>query len=47
MQQPDDIDQEMNETELEEHFRNINDQSNTLYDFKQNIYHENQTISKN
>ena len=36
----------MDEAELEEHFIDINDQPNTLYDFQENIYCESQTVSK-
>ena len=45
--QPDKIDLEMDEAELEEQLRDINDQPNTLYDFKENIYNESLTITKN
>ena len=44
--QPDEIELKMDEAELEDHFRDINDQPNTLYDFKENIYHESHTVSK-
>ena len=45
--QPDEIELEMNEAELMEHLRDINDQPNTLYDFMEDIYHESLTITKN
>ena len=44
--QPDEIELEMNEAELMEHLRDINDQPNTLYDFMEDIYHESHTVSK-
>ena len=43
--QPDEIELEMDEAELEDYLRDINDQPNTLYDFKENIYHESHTVS--
>ena len=43
--QPDEIELKMDKAELEDHFRDINDQPNTLYDFKENIYHESHTVS--
>ena len=45
--QPDEIELEMDEAELEEQLRDINDQPNTLYDFKENIYNESLTVTKN